>query len=246
MSAARSRVLGLLMIAAVGAAAFALWARQGSAPPLRDRPEGERPALKLLTSLPLMFGDDFCLEGNGSAALSALRGRYRVEPLSTGAEVGRARLLLMAQPRAQRPEDLVGIDRWIRSGGRALLLADPALAWPSGRPLGDPLRPPLMFADTGLLARWGLRLDAPDATGTRLERVGDYDVLATSPGTLVATARACRVEDGGLVARCRIGRGSVTVIADADFLDAGSNGGLDGPTWRNLDALLAELARLER
>ena len=35
----------------------------------------------------------------------------------------------------------------------------------------------------------------------------------------------------------------VTVVADADFLDLGD---LDGPTERNLDALLAELALLAR
>ena len=71
----------------------------------------------------------------------------------------------MAHPLAQTAENLVALDAWVRGGGRVLLLADPMLEWPSKRPLGDPLRPPPMFMDTGLLAHWGLRLDAPDERG---------------------------------------------------------------------------------
>jgi len=45
------------------------------------------------------------------------------------------------------------------------------------------------------------------------------------------------------VARCRLGRGQATIVADADFLDVDN---LDGPTANNLDAMLVELAALER
>jgi hypothetical protein len=44
------------------------------------------------------------------------------------------------------------------------------------------------------------------------------------------------------VARCRIGKGIAIIVADADFLNVNA---LNGPTERNLDALLAELATLE-
>ena len=54
-------------------------------------------------------------------------------------------------------------------------------------------------------------------------------------------ARA-RSSESGFVARCRIGRGRATVIADADFLDIEQ---LPGLANDNLDALLAELAALE-
>ena len=80
----------------------------------------------------------------------------------------------MAQPRAQPAEDLVALDNWVRGGGRVLLLADPMLEWPSERPLGDPFRPPPTFADTGLLAHWGLKLDAPDEPGRRVGELGGY------------------------------------------------------------------------
>ena len=71
----------------------------------------------------------------------------------------------MAQPQAQPAEALVELDAWVRRGGRVLLLADPALEWPSERPLGDLLRPPAAFADTGLLGHWGLTLTPPEARG---------------------------------------------------------------------------------
>lgn len=248
MSGARLRALGLIMIAALSAAAIALWARQRAAPASPERPAAERPALLLLTSLPLMFGEEFSLAGTGSPALTALAARYRVIPISTSeaAELAKARLLMMAQPLAQRPEDLVALDAWVRSGGRVLLLADPLLEWPSTRQLGDATRPPPVFADTGLIAHWGLRLDAPDARGPRTGRIGGFEVLAASPGTLVARGRNCRVERTGLAARCRVGRGRATIVADADILDVGRPQGVDGATDRNLDALVAELAALER
>ena len=247
MSRARLRALAWLMVAALALVAIALWAR-GREPPANERPQAQRPALMLLTSLPLMFGEGFSLGGGSSPALAALQSRYRVVPISVSsrAELARGRLLLMAQPLAQPAEHLVALDAWVRGGGRLILLADPSLEWPSKQPLGDALRPPPMFADTGLLAHWGLRLDAPDEAGPRAGRIGGVSVMTGSPGTLVATGGGCRVEPGGLAARCRIGRGQATIIADADFLDVGRAEGPDGPTDDNLDALLGELAAIER
>ena len=148
--------------------------------------------------------------------------------------------LRQAHPLAQPAETLVDLDRWVRGGGRVLLLADPRLEWPSERPLGDKLRPPPAFADTGLLAHWGLRLDAPDEAGPRQLQLGSRPIVVWSPGVL---SGSCRIGEAGFVARCRIGKGQATVVADADFLNVDL---LDGPTENNLDALVAELAALER
>jgi hypothetical protein len=238
MTRARARALAVL-IAVIAAAAVALAvARQEAARP-QTRQHG--PTLLLLTSLPLIFPEEFSLNGRGSPALAALRRRYQVVPISvTDAQsLHRGTLLLMAQPPAQAPEHLVALDNWVRSGGRVLLLADPLLEWPSTRPLGDALRPPTTFTDTGLLAHWGLRLDAPDERGPRLSRLGGDDILTVSPGTLVGR---CGISADGLVARCRVGRGQATIVADADFLDTTD---LDGPTDHNLDALLAALDALQ-
>jgi hypothetical protein len=241
MTSARLRVL-LILAALIGVAAIAYAVGRHSPESLPPRATGQRPTLLLLTSLPLMFGEGFSLEGGGSSALKALETRYRVAPISVAdpAELGKGRLLLMAHPLAQPAEDLVRLDQWVRGGGRVLLLADPMLEWPSDRPLGDRLRPPPMFMDTGLLAHWGLRLDAPDERGPRLRKLGGYDVLTASSGSLFGT---CDISNDRLVAHCSIGKGKATIVADADVLDVQD---LDGPTRHNLDAVLAELARLER
>ena len=225
---------------AIIAAALAYAARDRSA--VAERAEGDKPPLLLLTSLPLMFGEDFSLDQGGSPALTALQSRYRVLPISVAdpAELAKGRLLLMAHPRAQTAENLVALDEWVRRGGRVLLLADPMLEWPSDRPLGDPLRPAPMFADTGLLAHWGVRLDAPDDRGPQRRKLGAYHVIAYSPGSL---AGECAIEAAGLVAHCSLGRGKATIVADADLLNVEP---LERAEQSNLEAMLAELAALER
>ena len=225
--------LGLIAAAALG---FAVERRESAETPAVTK----KSELMLLTSLPLVFGEQFGLEGGGSPALKAIEERYKVRPISvTDAKtLGRGRLLLMAHPMAQPAEMLVDLDRWVRGGGRVVLIADPFLEWPSERPLGDPLRPPPAFADTGLLGHWGLRLDAPDERGPKLLSLGGKDVLTDSPGRLFG---GCPISEDRLVAHCRIGKGNATIIADADFLNVDS---LDGPTADNLNGLLAELATL--
>lgn len=217
-------------------AAAVAWAIGGRGPDLG--PREEKPALALLTSLPLIFGESFGI-GGGSPALDRLEQRYRVQPIpvADAASLRGQKLLLLAHPRAQPAEVLVELDRWVRDGGRLLLLADPRLDWPSERPLGDMLRPPPAFADTGLLKHWGLSLSGPAAEGTIERTVDRIDVITSSPGQL--ESRSCALLDEGFAARCRIGRGQVTIIADADFIDASKHGA------DNLDLLIAELGRLE-
>jgi hypothetical protein len=224
---------GVVLVAAAAAAIAVTRIPKNAAPQ-------QRPTLLLLTSLPLMFGEQFSLSGGGSPALRALQSRYRVVPISVTdpAELKKGELLLMAHPLAQPAEDLVALDQWVRGGGHLLLLADPLLEWPSSRPLGDALRPPPMFMDTGLLLHWGLRLDAPEQRGKQARKLGGRDVLTSSPGSLEGS---CDVSADRLVARCRIGKGRATIVADADLLDTAD---LGGGAEHNLDALLDELASL--
>jgi hypothetical protein len=240
---ARVRIALLAGIGLIAAAAVALAVQRPSGPAAPAGAAG-RPSLMLLTSLPLIFPEQFGLDGGGSAALTALETRFRVVPVDTVAadKLTVGPLLLMAHPPAQTAEALVDLDAWVRAGGRLLLLADPALEWHSDRPLGDLLRPPPAFADTGLLSHWGLRLDAPEQRGPRLLSIGAREVMTNSPGILFGAA--CRIGADGLTAHCRIGKGRVTVIADADFLDVDRPEGLDGPTRDNLPALLGELTSL--
>ncbi len=239
----RRFLAAIAALAIAGAAAIGISTRGDER--LAARPPAERPTLALLTSLPLVFGESFGLESGGSAALTRLEQRYNVLPigLADAASLNGQKLLLMAHPRAQPAEVLVELDQWVRGGGRLLLLADPRLDWPSERPLGDKLRPPPAFADTGLLSHWGLRLSGPDPDGPASVGNGDIAILAASPGKL--TSSSCKVVGQGFIARCRIGKGLATVIADADFLNVEGKGALDGPIEHNLDLLIAELDRLE-
>ena len=223
--------LGALVVLA-GAAALALTARTQEAPE-------EKEPLALLTSLPIVLGEDFSLKSAGSPALTALSARFEVKPISTAGVKDLPRsLLLMAQPPAQTAENLVALDDWVRRGGRVLLLADPMLEWPSNRSLGDPLRPPPMFADTGLLAHWGLRLDAPDERGPATRSLAGYRILTVSPGALYG---GCKISADRLVAECRIGKGRAIVVADADLLNVDALGPDSG---NNLNAVAEELTTL--
>ena len=242
MIGARGRTALLVVVSILGLLAIAHFILANIAEPLPKRAPGERPVLLLLTSLPLVFGEDFSIQHTGSPALEALDARYRVVPISVAdpRELAKGGLLLMAHPLAQPAEDLVGLDQWVHRGGRVLLLADPMLEWPSSRPPADPLRPPPMFMDTGLLAHWGLRLDAPEQRGTREAKLGGYSVTTVSPGRLFGQ---CKISADRIVADCSIGRGRAIVVADADFLDVDEIGSAGA---RNLDGLLAELASLEQ
>jgi hypothetical protein len=231
------------MVLAVGAAAaigVSFDSKENTA-----RPPAKRPTLLLLTSLPLVFGESFGLDSGGSAALKRLEQRYHVLPIGVAdtASLKGQKLLLMAHPRAQPAEVLVELDQWVRGGGRVLLLADPKLDWPSERPPGDRLRPPPSFADTGLLRHWGVELTGPEPDGPASVGNGDLNILAASPGKL--TSHSCVIAGHGFVARCRVGRGKATVVADADFLNIEGKGALDGPIEHNLDLLGDELAKLE-
>jgi hypothetical protein len=229
-------LVGIIAVAVIAAAGFALSRSHEQ----RRVAEGSKPTLLLLTSLPLVFGEDFSIEGGGSPALKALQERYRVVPISVTDErdLGKGRLLLMAHPLAQPAEDLVALDNWVRTGGRVLLLADPMLEWPSKKLLGDPLRPPAMFLDTGLLQHWGLRLEPAQQRGAAMRELGGRRVLTISPGEL---SGRCEISADRLVAYCSIGRGRATVVADADLLGVDH---LDTAAAENLEGLLGELAKL--
>ena len=179
----------------------------------------DKPEVYVLTSLPLLFREGFGLEPAKSQAAIFLRDHYRLKPIDLPSQLPNGGVLLAAQPRALPAEELVALDAWLRGGGKLLLFADPLLEWPSARPLGDRLRPPVSFADTGLLAHWGLRLDAPDARGLKEVQYDGYELAYVSPGRLVKVGGECVVESDAILASCRLGKGQATIVADADLLN---------------------------
>ena len=202
----------------------------------------DKPEVHVLTSLPLLFEEGFGLESAKSEAAIFLREHYHLKPIDLPSQLPKGGLLLAAQPRALPAEELVALDAWVRSGGKLLLLADPLLEWPSERALGDRLRPPVSFADTGLLLHWGLRLDAPDKRGLKPFRTAHAQVEFVSPGRLKKVSGPCLIDVyDDIVAECKIGAGGVLVIADADWLDDETVENAGGDPDNNLSLLLVAL-----
>lgn len=178
------------------------------------------PRLTLFTALPLLWG-----EGDPADILNGQTGR---SPLLDGLDVRgidvvsaqtlSSDVLVVAQPRAMAPEELVALDGWVRGGGRAIIFADPLLKWPSRFPLGDRRRaPPVTLLDP-LLTHWGVTLEA----GT--DGIGRW-----RPGP-------CAPLDSVTI-ECPIGRGRALLVADADELDARVS---DGSHFRALLTAVAE------
>lgn len=220
--------------AGLAAALLLLSCREATPAKAPDRAKAE---LQLLTALPIVWGEQFGLDQPGSPVLEALEKEYRVKLVDLPSEVPDGALLLAAQPRALPAEELVALDAWVRRGGRLLLLADPMLEWPSGRPVGDPRRAPVAFADTGLLNHWGLRLDAPERRGPKSRGGGHFPLVFDSPGELVAEGKQCSLSRAGIVAECRIGKGQLIVVADADWLNQQSVPPYPGNYSNHLDEL---------
>ena len=184
--------------------------------------------LTILTALPIVWGEGDItdmLAGRTEPAIvhRLLQRHYAVTPIdrADGAALAGQSLLLIAQPRLLDPQELVAIDGWVRAGGRVLVLADPALVWPSRWPQGDRRRaPPVTLLDP-LLTHWRLTLSAPaNPVARSVYMLGGSRLETQGAGRFAARTRLCRVHADGLIADCRIGRGRALLVADADLLDA--------------------------
>lgn len=214
---------------ALGVLLLTPWASRGYEVLLIDsRPAeaAERPGLMLMTGLPIIWGEKgaFDPESRPAAAYRALQAEYDVRPLDVLDEqsLGQGGLLLLAQPRALAPAELVALDAWVRGGGKALILTDPVLVWPSELALSDIRRPPPVGLLGPLLTHWGLRLEASEMRGlsvTLNETRGEARRLAVAaPGLFESRSDACVTDWDGLRARCEIGDGAAILLADADLL----------------------------
>ena len=179
----------------------------------------------LMTALPLIWGEGGAFDPASRPQLSYknLQREFRVRPLDVLDEAGLAsgRLLLLAQPRALAPVELVALDAWVRGGGRALILTDPVLVWPSALPIGDIRRPPAIGLLGPLLAHWGLALDPPAEArpqpGSIETTNGKRRIMLGAPGEFRKQGGTCRIARAYL-ASCAIGRGQAILLADADLL----------------------------
>ena len=189
--------------------------------PARAKATGKQD-LMLLTGLPLVWGETGPLDPNSRppASYKALEEEFRIRPLDVldATSLGSGRLLLLAQPRALAPSELVALDDWVRRGGRALILTDPALLWPSELPLGDIRRAPAIGLLDPLLTHWGLRMDLPNAPAAVVENVQSRRLALFAPGSFTSNSTSCTIGPASHIARCRLGRGSAILLGDADMM----------------------------
>jgi hypothetical protein len=204
----------------------------------RYRPTALDPPLQVttMTSLPLFWG--------GGGMSDVLAGRVRPAAIIAAvapalmlraadsldpATLRTTDILLLAHPPALAPATLVTIDEWVRGGGRAIVLADPLSTWPPSHPLGDPRNPPITSLLTPLLTHWGLELEL-DRLNSRCETSitdAGWRLNLCGTGVFSAANAACSIRAQGRIADCRIGRGRVLLLADADLLMS--------TKWRGID-----------
>lgn len=244
---------------ALVASALVLAGCSPGGPTAADPPE--RPRLGLMSSLPLLYplGADIAAIASGSAGVpwqrAALERAYTLEPLDTLSPIpglgpdapetdplaGLTRIAII-QPRGLSPADNVALDGWVRAGGRLLMVLDPALTGDYDLPLGDPRRPVDSALIPPVVGRWGLAVRFDEAQEPAVaERALAKAVLPLAlAGEVTITdpaAAACTLLAGGAAARCRVGEGTVTLVADAALFEHPELGG-EGAA--RLIAVLAE------
>ena len=198
--------------------------------PADSRP---KPPLGLMTTLPLVWSEggieaDLAKDAAPHPAFTRVSAHYDIMAIDDlEAWVARpGQMLLLAQPRAFAPSELVRLDNWVRQGGRLLILADPALQWGSLYPLGDKRRPLFTSMLSPLLAHWGLELVLPleDQAPASMRKIGAFNIRTVTPGEWLpkegSVKGRCAILAKGLLADCRVGKGRAVLVADTDFLDA--------------------------
>ncbi len=247
--------------AVLTALAAALLALAGcSAAPAATAPE-ERPALGLMTSLPVYWQEDASLADIAAGRAvppwqrRTIETRFALVPLDTLTPVpalspdapevdplaGLTRLAVI-QPRGLAPADNVALDNWVRGGGRLLLVLDPALTGDYAAPLGDPRRPVDAALIPPVVARWGLAVafDAAQADAAEAVPLGEGALPLALAGRITITdpaAARCTLLADAAAARCTVGKGTVMLIADAALFEHPE---LAGEAGEALLALLAE------
>ena len=198
-----------------------------------------RPALGLMTSLPLYWplGTGIADLASGAvdipwqrAALEAGHDLVALDTLSKIAGLTDAQpetdplaefdRLAVIQPRGLSPADNVALDDWVRAGGQLLIVLDPALTGHYGLPLGDPRGPTATALIPPVIARWGLEVVFDEAQDpVREVALGETRLPVSLAGEVrvadPAARERCTIAAQGIVARCAVGAGRVTLLADA-------------------------------
>jgi hypothetical protein len=196
--------------------------------PAASQEPASAPALGLMGTIPIYWGEaagiDELVGGTAEAhwARAELETHFPLQPLDYLSAEALAPFdrLLLAQPRALSGEENVALDAWVRGGGHLLLFADPMMTGHSRFPLGDRRRPMDVTLLSPILKHWGLTMEfAEDQPfGVRSLEAAGLTVPVNLPGRF-AEGGACELSADRALARCAIGEGSATILADAALLD---------------------------
>ncbi|MBA4355260.1 MAG: ABC transporter [Novosphingobium sp.] len=222
------RRIGLvaLVFLSVAAGAWGLTHRT-----LAPRHSGQEP-IGLFTSLPILWSEQADLRKVLAAPESAHWVKTEFErhgtviALDTLLDLARFDRLVVAQPRPLSPDENVALDRWVRAGGRLLLFADPMLTEESAFALGDRRRPQDVVLISPILGRWGLELRFDDQQPGGLRESAGEAMPVNLSGQLASRAGGvdsrCTIGPQALIARCKVGKGRVLIVADAALLESDS------------------------
>lgn len=192
--------------------------------------KADAPTALVMTGLPLRWSGsgDFTAILSGASTddpallqLEALGPLKLVDSLTVDA-INRTSTIVLLHPRAMAPQDLAAVDRHVRSGGRAVILADALSSWLAPHALGDTRNPPITSLLTPLMDHWGITLNAvPHGEGgeVRIAPQGRRMTLL-SAGRFSEAPRHCTAFGGRRVLRCAIGGGEAWLVGDADLLQA--------------------------
>ncbi len=222
--------------------------------------QDEPSTVGLMTSLPIYWplGADFASLARGDvdppwqraaieqcATILLLDTLSEIAPLAPGGEevdpLADLEHLAVIQPRGLSPADNVSLDRWVREGGRLLLVLDPMLTGEYELPLGDPARPVDSALIPPVVKRWGLdmrfKIHEVFADGIYDVPLAGSDLTVSHPGSLHivnAGAGRCTILARDTVAQCAIGKGRVTLVADAALFEHREAAGAQGESLRRL------------
>lgn len=213
-----------------------------------------------MTSLPLYWplGADFALLARGDGeqpwqraaiercgTIVTLDTLSKIAPLAPGGEeidpLGPLDRLAVIQPRGLSPADNAALDRWVRAGGRLLLVLDPMLTGEYDLPLGDPRRPVDSALVPPVVKHWGLgmrfMIHEVFEEGIYDVPLAGRDLTVSHPGSLQivdAEAGRCTILARDTIARCEVGEGRVTLLADAALFEHREAAGAAGESIAGL------------
>lgn len=232
----RRRTLLVAVIAGLLLIGLALLAQRAA--------NGQGKPVGLFTSLPIVWSEQAGVRDMLASteqvhwARDVIEQHGKVVALDTLLGLSAYERAIIAQPRPLAPEENVALDSWVRDGGHLLMFADPMLTGESAFPIGDRRRPQDVVLLSPILARWGLELRFDDAQAAGEREDAGAGLLVNLPGHFAAIPGGhearCQLNEGALVARCRIGKGRAVIVADAALLEGSGDPGLRKNQFENL------------